>query len=404
MAKKNIKIFDVTLREGEQTPGLFFSPEEKLQLAAQLCDAGIRHIETGVVGIESDECAYREMRSREIAGTAEISMTLLPCEPLFERALASDVTNLNLVIPVTDCLAATFGFTVDAFLEQRMHWIDQLCRSGKQLRVALADASRALLLDERQQLNRDPAHITGNIASLEKVIAPFLERGVTGFILTDTAGLLLPEEVALVMQRLAAGYPEVEWGGHFHNDFGLAAANTLAASRHGATLLQCSFNSLGERCGIASTAEIVAGLQYLYGRELGIDLGKIRRLAYAIEDITGIVVCERQPVVGRGLYWYETATPLLTLIGHRSSMFETIPAESAGSPREIVIGKHSSRRLFKLYQQERLVASDHDIEAYKNNACKLREENLPVLRRIIRRYHAAAKASHLMLPPPVPEP
>jgi isopropylmalate/homocitrate/citramalate synthase len=198
------------------------------------------------------------------------------------------------------------------------------------------------------------------------------------------------------MNLLCNELNEVEWGVHFHNDFGLATANTLAAYEQGATLLQVSFNNLGERCGIASPAEIAATLKYVYREELKIDLAKIRELAYTIEEITGFILNERQPVIGRGLYWYETATPILTMLEQDTHVFELIPAEDNGAERKMTIGKHTSNKLFKLYQEQGIFEKQTSLKTCKQQANLKRERMLPKLRSLIAEYHHAVKNSNLM--------
>lgn len=403
MEKNSLKIFDVTLREGEQTPGLFFSPTEKIYLAKRMIEAGIRHIEVGVVGIADDEAAFRAMAEQGLTERTEISMTLLPCAELCDRALNSDIQYLNIVFPVTGCLAETFKFTVDSYIKYHIPWIEILRARGKRIRMALADASRFVLLNSQQKIAHDTRVIEKNLANLIELISSFHAHGVEGFIFTDTVGLLTPSEVSLCMNRLCRELPGIEWGAHFHNDFGLATANTLTAYEQGATLLQGSFNFLGERCGIASPAEIIAALRYLYGVEVNIDLAKIRRLAYEIEEMTGIIINERQPVIGRGLYWYETATPILTMLNREAGIFETLPAEGAGAERKILIGKHTSKKLFRRYQEGGLVSQNLELKNLQEQAIQRRAGKLPELKKLIRNYHHAVEDSHCLLPASLPQ-
>lgn len=403
MEENSVKICDVTLREGEQTPGLFFSPTEKVYLAKRIIEAGIRHIEVGVVGIPDDEAAFRAMAEQGLTERAEISLTLLPCAELCDKALNSDITCLNIVFPVTAYLAETFRFTVDSYIKYHIPWIEILRQRGKQIRMALADASRFVLLNLQQKIAHDKSVIEKNLAQLIELIRNFHAHGVEGFIFTDTVGLLTPSEVSLCMNRLRREFPEVEWGAHFHNDFGMATANTLAAYEQGATLLQGSFNFLGERCGIASPAEIIAALRYLYGVEVDIDLAKIRQLAYEIEEMTGMVINERQPVIGRGLYWYETATPILTMLNREAGVFETIPADAAGAERKILIGKHTSKKLFLRYQEGGLVGRNLELKNLKAQAIQRRVGKLRKLKKLIRSYHHAVEASHCLLPASLPQ-
>lgn len=404
METHGVKVFDVTLREGEQTPGLSFTPQEKAQITKQMIEAGLRYIEIGMIGVKEDEEAYYKIEKDHLVDQAEISMALLPCPELLDKALLFPIETINIVFPVSKYLSATFplGTITDSFLKNNISWIkliQSVQEKKKNIRLALADASRFLLLDSNGlRITRNQLTIEENTQKLIELINVFVDQGVKEFIFVDTVGLLTPSEVAICMNRLQTEIKNVEWGVHFHNDFGLATANTLTAYEYGATWLQSSFNFLGERCGIPATAEIVAALKYLYNEDLNIDLGKIRKIAYEIEEISGMIISERQPVIGRGLYWYETATPLLTMLKNGTQIFETIPAGDNGVERMVTIGKHTSKKLFKLYQDRGIVGKHEELRVLKQQAYEKRKEMLPIMQTFIMNYHSALQNSYNFLP------
>jgi isopropylmalate/homocitrate/citramalate synthase len=398
MEKNRIEICDVTLREGEQTPGVFFELSDKVKLAQELLNAGISNIEVGVIGIDSDERAYEEIRDSTTAGERNLSMTLLPVEGLFKRLLDVDIQAVNIVVPSTDVLAGAFGSDSKSLRDKVIRWIRDLQKRPQQLRIVLADASRALFLDKESGMPRAHKISEESLHNFSDCIDLFVAEGVKEFIIADTLGIFTPSDVSYLMNFLRQRHPSLQWGVHFHNDFGLACANSLTALECGAALIQTGFNGLGERSGIAATPEVVAALKYLYDIDLGIGIQRIRQIAKTVEYMTGIVINERAPVVGRGLYLYETATPILGMLKHGFQFFEPIVADDLGEERKLIIGKHTSARLHDELRERGILPKDTPHDMLKTQAATRREGYIAALRKIVEVYHELNEASLTAFP------
>lgn len=376
--EKNIIIYDVTLREGEQVAGISFSPDEKVSIALELLAAGITHLEIGVWGIEEDEIAYNKLHSQLLKKrNIEISLILLPFEKLISKAVESSILNFNLVWPCTQefsqHLLGQQRITVIQMLDT---WVPHLVSSGKSLRIVMADASRLPVEDLQQQL--------------EECRKKF---GVSKFILSDTLGILTPEKTIQMFKRLTRRLPFLEFGVHFHNDFGMAVANSLVAAEHGASLIQVSINGLGERAGIAPMAEVVAALLKLYGCNIKIDLKKILQISRKIEEMTGLISSLRMPIVGRSLFWTETATHVFPLLdGHLEAIAPLSPDE-LGETYRIVLGKHTSKRLFNRLRNNLNVSKFNSVEELREYARRKKQQYANEIRSAMRKYLKAWERS-----------
>jgi isopropylmalate/homocitrate/citramalate synthase len=398
MEKNRIEICDVTLREGEQTPGFFFEVGDKVKLAQEMLDAGINNIEVGVIGIDSDEKAYGEILNSTAGVERNLSMVLLPVKTLFKKLLDLNIQSVNIVVPLTDVLAGAFGSSSGSLRDEIVRWVRDLQKKAQQLRIVLADASRALFVDKKSGMLRVRKISEESLHNFSDSIELFAAEGVKEFIIADTLGIFTPRDVSDLMNFLKQRHPGLQWGVHFHNDFGLACANSLTALECGAALIQTAFNGLGERSGIAATPEIVAALKYLYDIDLGVDIKKIRQIAKIVEYMTGIVINERSPVVGRGLYWYETATPVLAMLKYGFQAFEPIVADDLGEERKLIIGKHTSGRLYDELTKRGIVSTETSHQEIKMQAMARREGYISALRKIVELYHELREESLISFP------
>jgi len=397
LEKNRVEICDITLREGEQTPGVFFKLDDKITIAEELLKSGIRNIEIGVVGISLDERAYEEIYRNTSKRNRNLSMALLPYETSFKRYLNSNIQYINIVVPLTEFLSGAFGSDPKSIHKLVGGWVDNLIKQKRNFRIVLADASRAIFSQDnkRKQVIKTLEH---NLKVITNAIETFVDKGAKEFIIADTLGIFTPTDVHILFGFLNSKYKDIRWGVHFHNDFGLATANVLAAYSNGATLLQSAFNSLGERSGIASTAEICAALKYLYDVKLGVDIRKLRSIANKLEAITEIIINHRAPVVGRGLYWYETATPLFGMMKYKPSFFEIITAEDVKAQRKIIIGKHTSNRLFDYLKKEGILNNGTEHNELRTKAIERREAYKTDLSSMIELYHKMSEESLTSIP------
>lgn len=329
MAK--VLIHDVTLREGEQVPGVEFSAATKVRIALELVRSGLRALEIGFVGVDADERACSILARKPETSGCETNLVVLPFDGFVERACGLDARHLMIIVPATQESAyGLFSRTLDEVLGDLEGWVRRLQGSGKTVGLALAHASRCSPRG-LEELGRRLSHLR-----LSRVV------------FADTTGTLGPPQVAVAVKALRRGVRgSFPISLHLHNDFGVAVANVLAGVEAGAREVQVSVNGIGERAGLAPLAEVVLVLERLATISTGIDLRRLRALSRLVEEQTGILTSPRAPVVGEALFWYETATPILAMLKGKAELVEGISPDVLGEKRRFLAGKHSSRRLRK---------------------------------------------------------
>jgi isopropylmalate/homocitrate/citramalate synthase len=352
------RIYDTTLRDGEQAPGIAFTPRHKLAIAVALAHAGVHIIDVGFPAAnESDAEALGlilDARARgDIPPTVEI---LVMC-----RALPRD-------IDVTATAARAAGFDLDAITLLLFTSASSLHVKYKLGESLLAEAGRA-----RTELEQTPvawfhaanadrlaraidyarARGAGRIefgaedasrtplSTLIPLVARAVHHGADRYIFADTTGVLTPARTATYCQGLRDAFPTLPLVAHFHNDFDLATVNTITAYRHGMDLLSVTVNGIGERAGNAPLHAVVAGLRSLHGVEIpGFHYESLSSLSALVGDLSGVAVSPSEPIVGANAFTHESGIHVQGVLV-TPAMYEVMTPESVGSRRQIAFGKHS---------------------------------------------------------------
>lgn len=359
-----LKLYDDTLRDGEQMAGLAFSAAQKLQLARALAEAGIPLMQAGYPAASAGEAAACERlllarRRGELPGDLELVLLARPLgqdlracaqacggagvDPAAVSVLVlATVSEEHLRHKMGPRLLSAQGLdprgAAQAPLEKLRRLALDLALQGvaeaKRLgfglvELALEDASRA-----------DPTW-------LRVVALAGQDAGARRIAYCDTCGVLTPEKVRQSIPPLAAALG-VEQGraelvAHFHDDYGLAAVNTLEAALCGCTHLTVTLNGLGERCGNAALHRVVAPLRDLYGLSLpGFHYEKLRSLSSLAESISGELVPAHEAVVGRGAFRHESGLHVAALLDWPQS-YQALEPASVGGQLELSFGKHSGQ-------------------------------------------------------------
>jgi 3-isopropylmalate/(R)-2-methylmalate dehydratase large subunit len=338
MSTERLRIFDTTLRDGEQAPGCSMTTAQKLHVARQLARLGVDVIEAGFPAASPGEAAaVRAIASEVGAGDGPVICGLA-------RASAADIDICaGAVSTARRSRIHTFIATSDLHITHKLQRTrpDVLRRAGAAVRHA-----RSLVVD----VEFSPEDATRSDPEfLDEVLLAAIEAGATTLNIPDTVGYSTPEEYGELIERicrLASKWPNVVVSTHCHDDLGLAVANSLAGVRAGARQVECTINALGERAGNASLEEIVMTLRTrptVFGVHTGIDTREIVRSSRLVSDCTGMAVPANKAIVGANAFAHESGIHQDGMLKNRAT-YEVMTPESVGAEgTKLVLGKHSGR-------------------------------------------------------------
>lgn len=319
-----VKILDTTLRDGEQTPGVSLSVEQKVMIAEALDSLGVDIIEAGTaIASEGDFNAIKEISKRGF--NAEICSFARIKKEDIDAAADAGADSIFMVAPSSDIhIKAKFPGKDRSFvLEESTKAVEYAKERGLIVEFGAEDASRA---------------------DLDFVIELFKhaeEAGADRVTFADTVGVFSPEKMESTVRRIVSEI-ELPLAIHCHDDFGLATANTISGIKAGASEFHGTINGIGERAGNAAIEEVVIALEYLYGIKTKIRKEKIYNTSKLVERLTRIVVPPNKPVVGDNAFTHESGIHTSALF-RDSTAYEPISPEVVGRRRVIVLGKHAGR-------------------------------------------------------------
>lgn len=319
----NIEICDVTLRDGEQTPGVSFTRDEKMTIAALLDEIGVEVIEAGfpVVSAAEKECVAAIARAGLSARVCCLARAL---KPDIEAALDCDVDMVSIFFATSDLhIRHKYRKSREEVLDGALDMVEFAADHGVQVRFAAEDASRT-----------DPAFLI-------EMYTRGVERGANLVSFADTVGCLTPLEIHAVVSRLLDAAP-LPLCIHCHNDLGLATANTVTAAAAGAFQLHTTVNGIGERAGNAALEQVLAVLR-LKGGVDRYDLSRLQEISRLVARCSGITPERTRPVVGENAFAHESGIHIAAILCDPLT-YEYVPPELVGGERRFVLGKHTGRR------------------------------------------------------------
>ncbi|WP_214084373.1 homocitrate synthase family protein [Methanoculleus sp.] len=319
----NIEICDVTLRDGEQTPGVSFTRDEKMAIAQLLDEIGVEVIEAGfpVVSAAEKECVAA------IAGSdldARVCCLARALQPDVEAALDCDVDMVSIFIATSDLhIRQKYRKSRGEVLEDALDMVEFATDHGVQVRFAAEDASRT-----------DPVFLV-------EMYTRGVECGADLVSFADTVGCLTPLEIHAVVSEILNAAP-LPLCIHCHNDLGFASANTITAAAAGAFQLHTTVNGIGERAGNAALEQVLVALRMKGGVDR-YDLSRLQDISRLVARCSDVAPERTRPVVGENAFAHESGIHIAAILGDPST-YEYIPPELVGGERRFILGKHTGKK------------------------------------------------------------
>lgn len=345
MFDNNVIVEDTTLRDGEQSPGVAFTKERKISIFSSLLAAGIRWVEVGIPAMGGDELAVLEI----LLERKDEAMLVA-----WNRGVEADVIqSLDIGFKAVHIGLPTSSIHLDSSIKKDRAWL---------LRTAWNLISRA---KDRGVYVSISAEDVGrsDIGFVEEYAAHVAEAGADRIRLSDTVGILTPEQYAEVVRRVV-NTADIAVQCHAHNDFGLATANTLAGICAGATFFHATVNGIGERAGMPDLAQCVLALKLLYGVEVGVDTNRLIALSRLVAEATHVQCPPWQPIVGTNVFAHESGIHASATLNNSAS-FEPFPPELVKGVRRIVVGKHSgTAAIDSVLKKQSINCSQDELKKY----------------------------------------
>ena len=331
---KRVFIWDETFREGLKAPTVFLTYVEQVKLAKLMDDAGISIINVGFPALSEGEKHNVKRIVNETFKNVTLTASAQATKESVDACLECRIKEITMETPFNGLnLKYKLKMTKQTALKKIVDSIEYARKHGARVNFVLMDSARTPLEDILQ------------------VFEAAADVGASRLVIADTVGFLRPLSTRYLMSRVRDGLPrnvrdEVKLSVHFHNDFGLATANTLAAVEEGVTCLHTCVGGFGQRAGIAAFEEVVTTLELLYNIDTGVDLGRVYRLAQSTEKAFATPLQFHKPIVGDGIFAHEVDQELEEMKAH-PLLFEPFPPEIVGRETTLFIGRNTGQTLIQ---------------------------------------------------------
>ena len=333
MAPK-VEIHDATLRDGEQTPGVVFSVDDKIRIAEKLDEIGIERIEAGMPAVSKDDYeAIKSICKRNLK--AKIFTFARALREDIDKAADCGAYGVVIEVPIGyPKLKYQFNWTWENVLEKSVDCINYARSQGLSTLYFPYDTTRAREED------------------LENLITGIMKNSPPDSVgIVDTMGCALPQSIHYLVRKMKALTGGLPVEVHTHNDFGLGVATELAGVAAGADVIHSCVNGLGERTGNAATEELMVALKILFGTSNDYKLDKLLEICQMVEKISGIPLAENKPIAGKRNYTRESGIGVDLVLKEPLAMFATDP-RYFGREGDIVLGKKSGKTSVEYYLEK----------------------------------------------------
>lgn len=323
--RSTIRIWDLTLRDGEQTPGLAFSPQDKLDIAARLDAVGVHMADVSFPSSSAQECeATRMILDAGFRMGVNVTAMMRPEDVALAAELGAP--EINMMAPLSDVhIDKKFGLDRATITRRIAGVFKSAAEAGIRVNFIGEDTSRA-----DQAFARDVFQLA-------------FDNGADKLVICDTVGVMEPARMGEMTHALLKGVdPAAVFAIHCHNDYGLATANTLAALDAGVHIATVTVNGIGERAGNASLEQVVLALEKLHKVDTGIDMRGLYDLSRLVEERSGMPIGITQPVVGGNAFTHESGIHVAAMLKDTTT-YEALSPEYVGCKHRFVLGKHSGK-------------------------------------------------------------
>ncbi|MFT5564251.1 MAG: 2-isopropylmalate synthase [Myxococcota bacterium] len=398
-----VTIFDTTLRDGEQSPGISLDAREKVEIAEQLARLQVDIIEAGFAAASAGDLDAVKAVAETVGNEDRLdargeTVRKAPVIASLARCVPGDIE------AAAKALAPAARGRIHVFISSSEIQMRAMLKSSNEQVIASAVAGIQQAKSHTDDVEFSPQDATRTEWSfLVELVTAAVEAGATTINIPDTVGYALPHDFGQWMVRLKQEIPTIDAKGvvlsvHCHNDLGLAVANSLEAIRNGARQVEVAVNGLGERAGNCSLEEVVMAIrtrQDLLRLDHGVNTPELARTSQLVSSLTGYSVQKNKAIVGANAFAHESGIHQHGVLQDRLT-YEIMRTEDVGvSGSSIIMGKHSGRHAFKqALEQLSIELDDAEVDvafaAFKQVADKKGELTLEDVRAIVMDHSGAA--------------
>jgi isopropylmalate/homocitrate/citramalate synthase len=329
---RTIHFYDTTLRDGEQSVGVCFTPDEKFEIACKLAELGVSRIESGFPRVSEDDTRAVK-RILEAGLSSEIWGFARCMQADIDAHIELGTEHILIEISTSELKMKAYGFNREKVKQRVSAAVKHAKDHGmKSVNFFAVDSTRS------------------DLAFLKDIYSIAIEAGADEISVVDTIGACSPEAVEYLIREVKSWVGDIPVHWHGHNDFGMATASAVAAVRAGADWVQGTINGMGERAGNADICEVALALQCLYNVPVQLDLSKAREISELVQLAGNYTVDGWKPVVGEYLYTRESGAVATQF--HIPEAIEPYSAEIVTAERKIVLGKKSGLASIELKGKE----------------------------------------------------
>ncbi|MEL9990306.1 MAG: homocitrate synthase family protein [Thermoproteus sp.] len=371
-------MFDTTLRDGEQMPGVSLTVEDKVKIGLALDELRVDYIEAGFAAVSPEEAEAVAKIARDVTYAEVVSLARANRADI-DAAVDSGVDMVHVFIATSDVhMKYKLRMTREEVLRRIAESVEYAKSRGVRVLFSAEDATRS------------------DLEFLTQAFKTAIEAGADEINVPDTVGVMTPSRMKYLVEHLKARLPPVPMHVHCHDDFGMAVANTIAALEAGADVAQVTVNGFGERGGNAALEEVAAAAHFLLGYKVGVRLERLYSTSRLVASLFGIQLQPNKAVVGDNAFSHESGIHVHGVLNNPFT-YEPMMPEAVGNRRRIVLGKHSGRHSVEWALKQMGVEPDPRLVDYvlkriKEYAGRKKPVDEAVLKQFLQEYSRAIAA------------